>query len=249
MSQVPSSKIQDPLLPFPIEIELASYTLLCYRLPVGRVRNFLPADFEPVQFEADGQSQTWFSIFIGRNVLRGIGALPALPLHFEMCNYRLYVQDPKETRSLYIFRSLLSLPPAVLGMRLMTQFPGEYEPYRLAFHARGTALLHQEAEIGRDGSELVVSVEATEGPPEAAGFESPEAAVDYLGNVPVAYFPRWDGRYGKMVTTHPPLAPTGGRVIRADLNWLVNKQLLTREEAAHPVSVFLQARWPFPTYI
>lgn len=246
MSLLPSSKIQNPLLPFPIEIELASYTLLCYRLPVGRVRRFLPADFEPVTAEP---GMTWFSIFFGRNVLRGIGALPALPLHFEMCNYRLYVQDPQETRSLFIFRSLLSLPPAALGMRVFNQFPGDYAPYRLEFDARGKDLNRVEAEIGKDGAELTVSVEAIDGSPDAAGFESAEAAVDYLGNVPVAYFPRWDGRYGKMVTSHPPLKPRGGRVVRADLGWLIGQQLLTREEASNPVSVFMQANWPFPTYV
>lgn len=246
---LPTSKIQNPLLPFPIEIELASYTLLCYRIPLGRVKAFLPAEFEPVKLDLDGQAVTWLSIFFGRNVLRGVGPLPALPLHFEMCNYRLYVEDPTQARSLYIFRSLISLPPAVLGMRMVNQFPGDYQPYRLDYDARGTTLDRVSAEIGPDGDEFAVTVEGTGEAPDAAGFESPEAAVDYLGNVPVAYFPRWDKRYGKMVTTHPPLKPTGGRVLRADLSWLVNNQMLTKEEAANPASVFMQAKWPFPTYI
>lgn len=249
MSLLPTSKIHNPLLPFPVNIRLASYTLLCYRLPIARVRRFLPMDFEPVRFEVDGEAMTWFSIFFGRNVLHGLGALPALPLHFEMCNYRLYVQDPQERRSLFIFRSLLSLPPAALGMQLLRQFPGEYAPYKFSYDASGTELFHHQVEIGHDASELAVTAEAIDGPPAAAGFESSAAAVDYLGDVPVAYFPRWDASYGKMVSNHPPLQPKGGRVVRADLNWLVDKHLLTRDEAANPASVLMQADWPFPTYV
>lgn len=238
--------IRPPLLPFEVGLEIEGYALINYPVPPDRIAQRLPAGLAPATTLLDGRSTAWLSVFLGRNVIRSIGGLPALPLSVNLVNYRTYVQGPNGRR-LFIFRSLMGPELLARGARILPQLPAEPAPFYFAPRITDGRLLSLEAEVGDVGEDLTVELETMSDAPWTPGFATPEAAVDFLGNVPEALFPLPDGRCGQMFTDHPPLTPEGGRLVSGHYRWLEQEGLLSASEARSPASVFLQGHVDFPT--
>nr|AHZ45644.1 DUF2071 protein [uncultured bacterium] len=238
--------IRPPVLPFEVGLEIQGYVLINYPLPPERLAPHLPPGLVPALTTLDGQATAWFSVFLGRNVVRTIGGWRAFPLEFNLVNYRTYVEGP-EGRRLFIFRSLMGPQLLAVGARLLPQLPADPHPFYFAPRIVDDRLLALEAEVGEAAHELRVVVETMDDAPWTPGFETPEAAVNFLGNVREGLFPLPDGRAGQMFTSHPPLAPEGGRLLEARFDWPRWHQILTSPELRRPASVFMQGRVDFPT--
>jgi Uncharacterized conserved protein (COG2071) len=238
-----------PLLPVPMGVELQGYTLINWAIPPERLKGLLPPLFVPVTTVQEGRPVAWFSIFVGLNVLKGVGPLPALiPYQFPQLNYRTYVKH-QTGHGLYFLRSVVGDPLAALGLRTLTGFPADTRSFSYEPVLRGDVLDRVDVQVGDNGSEVDLAIESTGRAPETPGFASASDAVHFLGNVPEGAFSRGGGRYGVMISAHPPLTPLGGRLLHGRFTWPVEHGLLTAEEAARPDSIFMQGRAPFPTYV
>ena len=107
-----------PQFPVPLGVVLESYTLINWAIPPERLKGMLPPLFRPVTTVVDGRPVAWFSIFVGRNVMRSVGPLPALPLQFPQLNYRTYVKHASG-HGLYFLRSVVGDPVAAIGRRVI----------------------------------------------------------------------------------------------------------------------------------
>jgi hypothetical protein len=237
-----------PLLPVPLGVVLEGYTLISWAIPPERLKGLLPPMFRPATTVLDGRPVAWFSAFVGRNRLRTVGPFPALPLRFAQLNYRTYVQHA-DGHGLYFLKSVVGDPLAAAGLRALAQFPADWRPFEYTPTIRGDRLAHVSAKVGFGGSEADLDAESTGEAPATAGFASSEASVAFLGDVGVAAFSRGAGRFGTMISVHPPLRPEGGRLNHARLAWPVERGLLTPDEVARPDSVLMQAMVDFPTYV
>lgn len=248
MAIVPAVAVRPPIFPFEVELELQGYVLVNYPVAPARIAARLPTGLQPVLTELDGKPTAWFSVFIGRNVVRSIGGLPAIPIEFNLVNYRTYVEGPRGRR-LFIFHSLMGPELLALGARMLPQLPAEGQPFYFAPRIQDGRLLALEAEVGDGAEALRLRVENLEDDPWTPGFDNPETAVAFLGNVPEALYPLPDGRLGEMVTHHPPLHPEAGRLIVGHFDWPQRHGILSAQAAGRPASVFMQDRVPFPTRI
>jgi hypothetical protein len=240
--------VRPPIFPFEVELEIQGYVLVNYPVAPARLAARLPAGLHPVVTELDGKPTAWFSVFIGRNVFRGIAGLPAIPIEFNLVNYRTYVEGPRGRR-LFIFRSLMGPELLALGARMLPQLPTQPEPFYFAPRIQEGRLLALEAEVGDGAEAMRLVVENLDDDPWTPGFASPAAAVEFLGNVPEALYPLPDGRVGQMFAPHPPLHPEAGRLIVGHFDWPQRHGILTAQAAGRPASVFMQGLAPFPTRI
>jgi hypothetical protein len=248
MQTLAESRIRRPRIPFRFDLELVGYTLLCYALPPERLRPWIPPDAALATRTWAGKTHGWLSIFLGYNRLRGIAGLPAFPVQFPLLNYRTYLETDNG-HALYIFRSVIGSEALTRGARLYPQLPAESQPFRLDLDWNDDRLQGVEATVGRGGSELHVRVMRSGEAPDTHGFASPQEAVTFLGNVPDAFFPAGEDRLGLLYSPHPPLHPSGGRLLDARLPWAEENALLTAEEALLPDGIFLQGRADFPTFL
>lgn len=245
MLTLPQARIRPPVLPFSVDFDIEGFTLVNYAVPPSRLQGVLPDYFIPVTTEVDGRPHAWFSLFMGRLALRRVGGVPAVPIHLHQINYRTYiVQD--EGHALYLFRSLIGPPWFAQGMRILPGFPahGTDVTYDLAWS--DDQLVRVEAKAG---DELELFIEYAGPEPVTRGFASPADAVRVLGNVPDAYFPLPDDRFGLMHSPHEPLKPQAGTLSTGRLDWATRHGLLSPDEVLAPASVFLQGCAPFPTYV
>lgn len=245
MLTLPQARIRPPTLPFELDFDIEGYTLINYALPPERLQGVLPDYFVPLTTRVHGRERAWFSLFMGRLLLRRIGGMPALPLRFHQINYRTYIAL-EEGHALYIFRSLVG--PALLaqGMRLLPGFPATGMDVEYDLTWADDRLVRVEATAG---DELAVFVEYAGADPVTPGFSSSEEAVRVLGDVPDAYFPMPDDRFGLMRASHPPLTPQAGVLSTARLDWATRHGLLTEDEVLSPESVFMQGCAAFPTCV
>jgi hypothetical protein len=246
MALVRTLASRPPVLPFEIDLDVEGYALITYPVSPARIAAHLPPGLAPSTSMLDGHPTAWLSVFLGRNIVRRMGGWPALPITFNLVNYRTYVQGP-EGRRLFIFKSFMGPELLALGARLLPQLPAEPAPFFFAPRIVGDRLLALEAEVGDGASELRVVLETMQDDPWTPGFPTPGTAVDYLGNVAEALFPLPTGGCGQMFTSHPPLTPEGGRLLEARYAWLAEAGLLTPAQAQTPASVFMQGLVPFPT--
>lgn len=235
-----------PVLPVPLGVMLEGYTLINWAIPPERLKGLLPPLFAPVTTVREGRPVAWFSIFVGRNVMRSVGPLPALlPYQFPQLNYRTYVRH-RGGHGLYFLRSVVGDATAAAGLRMLTQFPADWRDVDFKPTLRGDRLERLEATIGPGEASMLI--ENTREAPNTPGFAKAADAVNFLANVPEGAFARGGGRYGVMVSVHPPLAPEAGRLVRGKFNWPVDHGILTAEEATRPDSIFMQGQADFPTY-
>jgi hypothetical protein len=246
MAIIPAVSIRPPIFPFEVELEIQAYTLVNYPVAPQRIAERLPAGLRPAVTELEGRPTAWFSVFLGRNVVRRIAGLPALPIEFNLVNYRTYVEGP-EGRRLFIFHSLMGPQLLAMGVRMLPQLPADPEPFYFAPRIQDDRLLALEAEVGDGAEALRLQVEALDDEPWTPGFAWPQAAVEFLGNVPEALYPLPDGRLGQMFSPHPPLRPEAGRLLVGHFDWPQRHGILSAQAAGRPASVFLQASVPFPT--
>lgn len=243
MLTLPQARIRPPVLPFELDFAIEGFTLLNYALPPARLQGVLPDYFVPLTTEVHGERKAWFSLFLGRLILRHVGGMPAVPLRFHQINYRTYlVQD--QGHALYIFRSLIGPPLLARGLQLLPGFPAHGTDVDYLLTWADEQLMRVEAHAG---DEVEVFVEYSGPEPVTPGFASPQEAVRVLGDVPDAYFPLADHRVGLMQSPHPPLAPQAGSLSMARLDWLTHHDVLTEAEVMRPESVFLQGCACFPT--
>lgn len=243
MHASPPPAIGRPLhLPFPFQLDLQGYILLGYRLPTARLRPLVPASLPLWTEETPGGSFGWFSIYMGLNVLKGLGRLPAPPLRFYQINYRIYLA-PAEGRRFFLVRSLVSDPLSARLARSLLGFPAHFERIRVA---RADAEGGQPCVHVRADGELEVLVQGEAELPAVPGFASPLEARAFLADVPTALYALGERRLGQLVSPHPPVRATGGRALRITLPWLVKKGVLTAEAAAAPEAIYMQERAPFP---
>lgn len=235
-----------PLFPVPLGVVLESYTLINWAIPPERLKGRLPPLFQPLTTVVDGRPMAWFSIFIGKNVIRSVGPLPALPYQFPQLNYRTYVKH-STGHGLYFLRSVVGDPAAAFALRTLG-FPADWRTFEYKNTLRGQVLERVETLVGHGGSEVSTLIERTGQPPVTRGFATAGDAVTTLANVPEGAFSRGGGRYGVMISVHPPLHPEGGRLVRARFNWPVDHGILTAEEAQNPTSIFMQGVADFPTF-
>lgn len=248
MQTLADSRIRRPVIPFRFDLELEGYTLLNYAVPPDRLAHLIPRDTVLQTRTWAGHTHAWLSIFLGRNRLRGISGLPAFPVQFTQLNYRTYLQTD-HGHALFIFRSVVGSDVISRGARLYPQIPAEGLPFRFDLDWENGRLRRVEAEVGCDGDELQVMVVATDEPPDTKGFAGPQDAVDFLGNVPDAFFPVDEDTLGMLYSPHPPLQAVGGRLLDARVPWLSSQGLLSAEEALQPAGIFLQGHAPFPTFM
>ncbi|HEY9724208.1 MAG TPA: DUF2071 domain-containing protein [Oscillatoriaceae cyanobacterium] len=241
-----------PMLPFEVDLTLEGYTLIVFSLPPERLQALLPPGLEPATTTLDGVERAWLSIFLGRNVLRRIGGWPALPFRLNQVNYRAYVRL-REGHGLVILRSVVGferLPralalPLELSARAFFKYPVEFAEFHFEPTFSEKHLVRVAAEVP---GELSVSVESTGLEPETPGFALPKEAIAWLADVPEAYFPLGHADYRQLLSPHPPLAPTGGVLLRGKFDWLAEK-LGDARLLAHPTSIYMQAGPPFPVYV
>lgn len=245
MLTLPQARIRPPILPFEVEFDIEGFTLVNYAVSPARFRGVLPDYFIPVTTEVRGEERAWFSLFMGRLLIRKVGGMPAVPLHFQQINYRTYIAQD-EGHALYIFRSLIGPPLFAQGARLLPGFPAHGTDVTFDLTWADDQLARVEAHAG---DELEAFVEYAGSEPVTPGFASPEEALRTLVNVPDAYFPLPDDRFGLMHSPHPSLTPQAGTLSAARLSWLTQHGVLTEDEVARPESVFLQGCVPFPTYL
>ncbi len=248
MQTLAESRIRRPRIPFRFDLELEGYTLLSYALPPERLRRWIPPDAELATRTWADKTHGWLSLFLGINRLRGIAGLPAFPMQFPMLNYRTYLETDNG-HAIYIFRTVIGSVPFTRGAQLYPQLPATSLPFRFDLDWDGDRLQAVDATVGPDASELHVKVMRSGEAPDTHGFASPAEAVTYLGNVPDAFFPASEGTLGLMYSPHPPLHPSGGRLLDARLPWAVEHGLLTTEEALLPDGIFLQGHADFPTFL
>ena len=248
MQTLAESRIRRPRIPFRFDIELEGYTLINYALPPERLASWIPADAKLATRTWAGKRHGWLSLFLGINRLRGIAGFPAVPLQFPMLNYRTYVETD-HGHALYIFRSVIGSEAATRGARMYPQLPAESLPFHFDLDWQDGRLEGVEATVGRDGSELHLELMRSGAVPDTHGFAGPQEAVDWLGNVPDAFFPAGGDRLGLMYSPHPPLEPCGGRLLDARLPWAESQGLLSADEALLPDGIFMQGRAPFPTFL
>jgi hypothetical protein len=237
-----------PQFPLPMGIALESYTLINWAIPPARLKGLLPPLFQPVTTVVDGRPMAWFSIFVGRNVMRSVGPLPALPYQFPQLNYRTYVQH-SGGHGLYFLRSVVGDPLAAFALRGTVGFPVDLRTFDYRNTLRGQVLERVEAVVGQGGTEVSTLIERTGHPPETPGFSRAEDAVAFLADVPEGAFSRGGGRYGVLISAHPPLHPEAGRLVRGRFNWPVDHGILTPEEVKRPASIFMQGVAEFPTFV
>lgn len=242
------ARIRPPVLPARVDLAIEGFTLINWAIPPERLAAVVPPGLVPVVTPAGRRHVAWLSVFLGRVVTRAVGGLPVPPLAFHQLNYRTYVEGP-HGRRLLIFRSAIGPRPVALAARLAPGFPARAKAFQFVPRIAGGRLVGVEAEVGDAGAEFDVVAEAVDDDPWTPGFDTPEAAVAMLGNVPEALYPLGDDRLGLMVSNHPPLRPEAGRLVRVRAGWLVDHGLLLRSEVAYPASVFLQAETPFPTHM
>lgn len=241
-----AAQVRPLILPFPMDVMLEGFTLLNYPVPPERLRPHVPRDVRLVARKIDGQPMAWLSLFIARNILRGVGAMPAVPLRFTQLNYRTYLET-EEGYALYLFRSVVGSDFAAPAFRIFPQLPALSLPFGFDLGWDEDRLSSVEARVGIGGSELEFRAESQQASvPE--GFSSFDDAVDFLGNVPHLYFSLPDGRLGWLHSPHPPLRPSAGRLTQARFGWLEELGILSSEEALRPIA-FLQGCAPFPTYM
>lgn len=245
MLTLPQARIRPPILPFSVDFDIEGFTLLNYAVPPARLQGILPDYFLPVTRTVHGAECAWFSLFMGRLLLRRVGGMPAVPIPLHQINYRTYIRQD-EGHALFIFRSLIGPALFAQGMRLLPGFPahGTDVTYDLAWS--DDRLVRVEAKAG---DELELFLEYAGPEPVTPGFASPEEGVRMLGDVPDAYFPMPDDRFGLMQSPHPPLTPTAGTLSTGRLDWATRHGLLTPDEVLSPASVFMQGCAAFPTYV
>lgn len=231
--------------PFAVNITMEGYTLINWAIPPDRLASVLPTALQLATTPVMGTEMAWLSIFVGRNIVHGAGLLPLPPTRFDLVNYRTYVRSG-DGRSLYIFRSIIGRTLFWAGAKYVLQLPAIERSFVFEAGIEGDRVTHVAAAVE---GELAFQIEATGQPPETPGFADASAAVAFLGNVPEAFYSMAGSCLGRMLTSHPPLQPDGGRLLMGAMPWLVNQGLLTAAETAAPASIFLQGRVPFPTWL
>ncbi len=248
MPEIRQLTVRGPILPFRVDLDIEGFTLVNWELPAYRLARWLPEGLELAEREADYGQVAYLSVFVGRNVFRRVGGVPALPLRLPQLNYRTYVRTATG-RALYIFRSIVGVHPLGRGLRLLPGLAGEAQEFRFDVADEDEESWHLEVRVGPDGSELSLALDAEPGLRPIRGFAEPEEAVRFLGNVQEALYPRGAGALGLMRSLHPPLAPWAGKLRDARFDWLVERGILTPLEARYPLCTFVQRVARFPVFV
>ncbi|MBM3268074.1 MAG: DUF2071 domain-containing protein [Candidatus Sericytochromatia bacterium] len=243
MAEVRPLTVRGPMLPFSLDLDIEGFTLVSWELPPYRLARWLPPGLELAERDAEHGRVAYLSVFVGRNVVRRIGGLPAFPFRIPQLNYRTYVRTA-DGPALFIFRSIVGAHPLGRGLRLLPALSGEVMDFSFALDDDEEPSV--EVKVGRDGDELAFRVSADQGLQPIRGFASPEEAIRFLGDVRDALYPQGEDTVGLMLSQHPPLAPVAGHLRDPHFNWLIDRGILTPLEARYPLCTLFQRDAPFP---
>jgi uncharacterized protein YqjF (DUF2071 family) len=223
-------------LKLPLQID--RFTLVTWALPPGRLAALLPPSLalETVTIPGHGE-RALLSIFAGR-VRLSAARLPLAAI--TQLNYRTYIRRGSDS-GIFFLRSLVSSLPVAVAARVAAGFPAHASRLAVRWGPAGAA------EVAGDEAELALARGYS--PHRLAGFPSLAEGLEKLLRPLWGYWLRADGRLGVMRVEHPTPAPLTGRLSAARLPWLVERGVLSAEEAAAPHSVLFVPRLKMGAYL
>ncbi len=246
MTKLEELQVRNPVLPFPVQMDIEGYTLITFEFEPRVLGSWIPLPLHTR--EVRGREVAYLSLFMGTVKVRRIGVMPALPVTFHQLNYRAYVRQ-NGGHALFVFRSIVSNDIVARGLRLFPHLPGQTQPFAYSVDCSSTLVRRVEAIVGNLGDELDVAIAAMPGPPETPGFGDCGEATAFLANVPDAFYPADERTLGRMVSFHPPIKPQGGAITSGRFGWLDRQGLRPIGGFNRPQSIMLQAKAPFPVYL
>lgn len=211
-------------------LDVQSFLLVTYAVPVERVRAHLPRGLEPDTVAGpDGSPLGLFSatFFHTRNL--HLAALPWPRFSYRQSTFRIYCHTPEGKEGVFFVGTYLE-PPGLFAQRLLAR-----DARRARFRSETRFTPGEEWEIGVRATAGEEALEL-----EARGVdrapEDPEFAV-WITQRLYGWIRLTVGGYAEQEVGHAVLSARNGELRRARLDRFRNLDLLTEPEMARPHSV------------